>query len=145
MPLAAATRHTGHCLQTNSEDRRDAEARTASEWAPLMKHERERSPFGGLSIAPTRLPVVELLVVGLVLEAVGRGDELGVHPEVLLTSDTPCQEDTAIPSLIDRLASELGISDTEVEVRTSQYLRGYRPATATASSSPWRPPPLWPF
>jgi hypothetical protein len=103
-----------------------------------------RSPFAGLAIEPKGRPVVELLVVGLVLEAAIRGEELGIDPATLLLSDSDARRQTAISGLVDHLACELAIAPAEVEARAAQYFVDYVPNLPPTAERPW-PPRVWPF
>jgi hypothetical protein len=106
---------------------------------------RPTSPFDGLIIEPSARPVVELLVVGLVLEAAVRGEELGVDPVALLSLDNDARRETAIPTLVDQLACELAISPADVEARAARYFTDYPPRALKHASAAWRPPRVWPF
>jgi hypothetical protein len=110
-----------------------------------MTGDPTRSPFAGLAIESRAEPVVELLVVGLILEAAIRGEELGTDPVTLLMSDSDARRETAISGLVDHLACELAISSVEVEARASQYFLDYRSTAPQGAGSAWRPPRVWPF
>lgn len=89
--------------------------------------------------------LVELLIVGLVVEAASRGEELGIRPVTLLTSDTDVRRETAIPRLVEHLACELAIAPVDVETRISQHFTDYRASTPMATEPSWLPPRVWPF